>query len=83
MSGWLASVLDPRLVLARPELPLQLAWIVIWFADAVAVSRQTRSTVVDPDHVANLVVHVIDGIVTSVAADEGLSVSTLDSDFSQ
>lgn len=83
VSGWLASVLDPRLVLARPELPSQLAWIVIWFADAVAVSRQTRSTPVDPDHVANLVVHVIDGIVTSVAADEGLLVPAFVSEVSQ
>lgn len=77
VSGWFSAALSPELVLARPELPTQLAWAVIWFADAIAVSRQTTSASMDPNAVADLVVHVIDVIVADAAAQEGLSVSAL------
>lgn len=77
ISGWFAAALSPSLVLARPELPTHLAWLVIWFADAIAVSRQTTASDVEPDYIAELVVHLIDAIVADAANNEGLRVPTL------
>lgn len=77
LSGWFAGALPAEVVLARPELPSQLAWLVIWFADAIAVSRQTTSIAADSNDVAELVVHVIDVIVADAAAHEGLTVDSL------
>ena len=77
VSGWFAAALSPELVLARPELPTQLAWLVIWFADAIAVSRQATSAEMDVNAVSELVVHLIDVIVADAAAEEELSVESL------
>lgn len=77
VAGWFAAALSPELVLARPELPTQLAWLVIWFADAIAVSRQTTPSATEADDITELVVHVIDVIVADAAAQEELSVESL------
>lgn len=77
VSGWFAAALSPELVLARPELPTQLAWLVIWFADAIAVSRESSPVETDANAVSELVVHLIDAIVADAAAQEELSVESL------
>lgn len=69
IAGWFTGELDPVLLASRPELPRQLAQLVIATTDGLFIAHQIHE-VWDPDEFVCLIVDIVQAAVTAAGEPE-------------